>query len=318
MSDPNNEEKITEKQVIDNQAGKISLIYTVKCRECGEEFTDKQSKDFGMGSQFYPSADYHRKLRVKLLDHKSKVHGIGDNFCSKCQTQIYDYSGQNMSDPGMEGGVHCGRCSKQMLDIQSHKTENGKYIIKHNCQMECGNEMSGIRLDGCGKTFQFNQAYVDFLFKYRKGKFYNECPNCEIKKLKMLGNHANDKEKEELKELEKLTGDKLLIEYNNNSPTETKPIDNQELQLIQSYCQAQGLTNLSLSDLQKSQNKPINIEKNPDRVLNNNVVLKKAYKVIHEQATTLLKQREALFEDNSKLREQVNTLTAELAKEKLE
>ena len=50
-----------------------------------------------------------------------------------------------------------------------------------------------------------------------------------------------------------LQGDKLLIEYNNNSPTETKSIDNQELQLIQSYCQAKGLTSLSLSDLQKSQ-----------------------------------------------------------------
>ncbi|CAI2196770.1 5580_t:CDS:2, partial [Funneliformis geosporum] len=49
-----------------------------------------------------------------------------------------------------------------------------------------------------------------------------------------------------------LQGDKLLIEYNNNSPTETKPIDTSELQLIQSYCQSQGLTSLSLSDLQKS------------------------------------------------------------------
>jgi len=50
-----------------------------------------------------------------------------------------------------------------------------------------------------------------------------------------------------------LQGDKqLLIEYSNNSPTETKSIDNQELQLIQSYCQQQGLTSLSLSDLQKT------------------------------------------------------------------
>ena len=49
-----------------------------------------------------------------------------------------------------------------------------------------------------------------------------------------------------------LQGDKLLIEYSNNSSTETKSIDNQELQLIQSYCQQQGLTSLSLSDLQKT------------------------------------------------------------------
>ena len=49
-----------------------------------------------------------------------------------------------------------------------------------------------------------------------------------------------------------LQGDKLLIEYNNNSPTETKPTNNSELQLIQSYCQAKGLTSLSLNDLQKT------------------------------------------------------------------
>ncbi|CAH1769146.1 8864_t:CDS:2 [Entrophospora sp. SA101] len=50
-----------------------------------------------------------------------------------------------------------------------------------------------------------------------------------------------------------LQGDKLLIEHSNNSNTETKPINTSELQLIQSYCQSQGLTSLSLSDLQKSQ-----------------------------------------------------------------
>jgi hypothetical protein len=49
-----------------------------------------------------------------------------------------------------------------------------------------------------------------------------------------------------------LQGDKLLIEYNNNSPTETKPIDTSELQLIQSYCQALGKNSLTLSDLQKT------------------------------------------------------------------
>jgi hypothetical protein len=51
-----------------------------------------------------------------------------------------------------------------------------------------------------------------------------------------------------------LQDDKLLIEYS-NSPTETKLIDTSELQLIQSYCQQQGLTTLSLSDLQKSNQK---------------------------------------------------------------
>jgi len=48
-----------------------------------------------------------------------------------------------------------------------------------------------------------------------------------------------------------LQNDKLVIEYN-NSPTEIKLIDTSELQLIQSYCQQQGLTSLSLSDLHKS------------------------------------------------------------------
>ena len=57
-----------------------------------------------------------------------------------------------------------------------------------------------------------------------------------------------------------LQGDKLLIEYNNNSPTETKSINTSELKAIQSYCQAQGLTSLSLSDLQKTntETKPTN------------------------------------------------------------
>ena len=58
-----------------------------------------------------------------------------------------------------------------------------------------------------------------------------------------------------------LQGDKLLIEYNNNFPTETKSIDTSELQLIQSYCRKQGLTSLNLSDLQKNNqesNKPTN------------------------------------------------------------
>ena len=98
MSDPrdNNEEKITEKTVIDNKARKISLVYTIKCKECGEEFTNEQSKDIGMGSQFYPSEDYHRKLRATLQNHKSKVHQIHESgsVCSKCQTQLYDKSGK--------------------------------------------------------------------------------------------------------------------------------------------------------------------------------------------------------------------------------
>ena len=49
-----------------------------------------------------------------------------------------------------------------------------------------------------------------------------------------------------------LQNDKLVIDYNNNSPTETKSINTSELQLIQSYCQAQGVSSLSLSDLQKT------------------------------------------------------------------
>jgi len=47
-----------------------------------------------------------------------------------------------------------------------------------------------------------------------------------------------------------LQGNKLIIEYNNNSQTETKDTSEQELQPIYSYLQAQGLTSLSLSDLQ--------------------------------------------------------------------
>lgn len=49
-----------------------------------------------------------------------------------------------------------------------------------------------------------------------------------------------------------LRGDKLLIEYSNNSNTETKPIDTSELKAIQSYCQALGKNSLSLVDLQKT------------------------------------------------------------------
>jgi predicted PurR-regulated permease PerM len=46
-----------------------------------------------------------------------------------------------------------------------------------------------------------------------------------------------------------LQGNKLIIEFN-NSQTETKDTSDQELQPIYSYLQAQGLTSLSLSDLQ--------------------------------------------------------------------
>src|SRR6185369_469375 len=98
MSNPrdNNEEKITEKTVIDKEAGKIRLIYIIKCKECGEEFNDEQSNNLGSTNQFYPSEDYHRKLRATLHDHKSKVHKVGAN-CSKCQTQLYDNGGKHFS-----------------------------------------------------------------------------------------------------------------------------------------------------------------------------------------------------------------------------
>ena len=58
-----------------------------------------------------------------------------------------------------------------------------------------------------------------------------------------------------------LNGNNLIIEYNNNSQTETKLIDTSELQLIQSYCQKQGLNTLALFDLQKQEpntQKPFN------------------------------------------------------------
>ncbi|KLL04956.1 MAG: hypothetical protein MRERV_8c038 [Mycoplasmataceae bacterium RV_VA103A] len=51
----------------------------------------------------------------------------------------------------------------------------------------------------------------------------------------------------------KLEGDKLIIEYN-NSTTETKDINDAELQQIKSYSQKLGKNELSLSDLENSSN----------------------------------------------------------------
>jgi hypothetical protein len=47
----------------------------------------------------------------------------------------------------------------------------------------------------------------------------------------------------------RLENGKLVIKYNDRE--EEKEPNTKELQLIQSYCQKQGLTSLSLSDLQK-------------------------------------------------------------------
>ncbi|MEG7979343.1 MAG: hypothetical protein NY202_05685 [Mollicutes bacterium UO1] len=47
-----------------------------------------------------------------------------------------------------------------------------------------------------------------------------------------------------------LKGNKLLIKYQDRE--EEKEINNQELQLISSYCQKENLTSLSLEQLQKA------------------------------------------------------------------
>ncbi|CFW92818.1 protein of unknown function [endosymbiont DhMRE of Dentiscutata heterogama] len=173
MSDlNNNEEKITEEKVLDGKGGG-KLIYTIKCRECEEVFTKEQSWNQGSCSQLWPSAGFHRELRAELHDHKSKVHKVGANcskcqaqlydnsgkqftwftnekhgdVCKNCLDELdrqgelwdnffriahYTYSSSS-SDPGMEGGLICGFCCKQMLDRQLHQKENGKWVPKHNC-----------------------------------------------------------------------------------------------------------------------------------------------------------------------------------------
>ncbi|CAG8670904.1 23666_t:CDS:2 [Racocetra persica] len=52
----------------------------------------------------------------------------------------------------------------------------------------------------------------------------------------------------------KLENDKLIIEYNNNQQTETKDINDAELEKIKSYSQKIGKSELSLSDLESSLN----------------------------------------------------------------
>jgi len=57
----------------------------------------------------------------------------------------------------------------------------------------------------------------------------------------------------------KLEGDKLIIEYNSQQK-ETKDINSQELEKIKSYSQKIGKSELSLSDLEQS-NQPTSPEK---------------------------------------------------------
>src|SRR2546430_9821143 len=76
MSDPNNEEKITTKQVVDNTKRVIKYTYSIKCKECGEEFTSERIQQFGDSGYIGEDEEYHRGLREKLRDHKEKVHQI--------------------------------------------------------------------------------------------------------------------------------------------------------------------------------------------------------------------------------------------------
>ncbi|CAG8540000.1 17041_t:CDS:2 [Racocetra persica] len=50
----------------------------------------------------------------------------------------------------------------------------------------------------------------------------------------------------------KLENDKLIIEYNNNQQTETKDINDAELQQIKSFSQKIGKNELSISDLENT------------------------------------------------------------------
>jgi hypothetical protein len=84
----------------------------------------------------------------------------------------------------MESSHICGYCQETMLERQTHQKENGKEIVKHNCQAKCHGAL-GFSTDNCGKTFELTQSYVDLLFKYGyKQLFPPKCLDCQIKEVK--------------------------------------------------------------------------------------------------------------------------------------
>ncbi|CAG8776530.1 918_t:CDS:2, partial [Ambispora leptoticha] len=83
------------------------------------------------------------------------------------------------------------------------------------------------------------------------GTTYSCCHACgkKIKKITEFGDEKQLDCQHNIKSA-KLEGDKLIIEYN-SSQTETKEIDDQELEQIKSYSQKIGKSELSLSDLEQ-------------------------------------------------------------------
>jgi len=149
------------------------------------------------------------KCQTQLPDnwYTNEKHG---NVCKNCleeldkQGELWDnfFTIMNFGRERMETGKKCFHCLKTMLDRQTHQKDGNKLTVKHNCQAECNTATQG-----CGKNFEFTQAYADWITEHNKGNFgISNCPECEIKSLKRLGLDTTEKGKKSLQALEKLIG----------------------------------------------------------------------------------------------------------------
>src|SRR5690242_1858594 len=115
---------------------------SAKCDKCQVQLCDNSGKHFTWFIN-----EKHGNVCQSCLEELDKQGELWDNFF---EIRSYNYCPGN-SDPGMESGLICNCCYKTMIDRQVHKKENGKWVLKHNCQVKCVKK-------ACGKeTFQLTQ-----------------------------------------------------------------------------------------------------------------------------------------------------------------
>lgn len=160
-----------------------------KCHNCQTNLGNKWLRNTEKGYNICYSC-------LEELDRKGE---LWDNFFMFC------WAGKE----GMEGGKLCNFCHKPLQESQKHYWKSKNKTIKHKCLVECCPYMGS----KCrNKQFELTQKYVDLLCKYENAEF-EECPDCKIQEVKKdVKNHdlynqeKQKKDKEFLKELEKLTG----------------------------------------------------------------------------------------------------------------
>jgi hypothetical protein len=169
-----------------------------KCSKCQGEFTKK-------GDKYLYWTEKGKEDIQMCCACKDKLEKGGLQHSNLQSTM----KSMTSSDPGLETRSLCKLCFKKVREEEIHKwNEEGKLIIKHDCQMKC----EGYGFHHCGKKFQLTQSYVDLLHKYNiKITDFERCPNCQIKQTKQDLNLSTSKQEKErnqkfLSELEKLIG----------------------------------------------------------------------------------------------------------------